>query len=69
MIIHIDTLCETASLSCEFAEFLDSVHFMKQTQIHNRIVKSYEYEKLAAQTLQANVIAGCYAEWVEVKRQ
>jgi len=28
MLIHIDTLCERASLSCEFAEFLDSVHFM-----------------------------------------
>ena len=33
MLIHIDTLCERASLSCEFAEFLDSVHFMKQPKL------------------------------------
>jgi len=32
MLIHIDTMCDKASLCCEFAEFLDSVHFRKQSK-------------------------------------
>jgi len=43
MLIHINTLCNRASLSCEFAEFLDSIHFMKQpkstTELSNHMSK------------------------------
>lgn len=49
MLIHIDTLCDRISLSCEFAEILDSVHFMKQpkstTELSNHISKKISLHK------------------------
>ena len=68
MLIHIDTMCDRASLRCEFAEFLDSAHFRKQPKSTTELSNHTSKKKLPAQTFQANVLAGCYAEWVEFKR-
>jgi hypothetical protein len=63
MLIHIDTLCDRASLSCEFVEFLDSVHFMKQpkstTELSNHMSKKNSLHKHCKQmSLQAVMQSG-----------